>query len=255
MSRFIEILEKSGEPAPSRLGFAPAVSRDAAPPQIALVARVLAEDLAKDPGLAEADAAALLVGAEYPIPEAAVQALEDRLWGVRLSPSPSTLTVEQAQALAKQGCDFVIFESMDTEAAVLNDEDMGKIVVLTAETDEETVRALAGLSVDAVLFGPGIRGEPLTVSDLVAVQKVRQNVGRLFLVETPDGLQQADVEAMRNLGVDGLIVNVPPLKRASEVKKAIASLPKRQAQRDRTNALVPGASMKDYDSEDDEGEE
>ena len=63
MSRFIELLEKTGERAPSRLGFAPAVSREAAPPQIPLVARVLAENLAKDPELAEADATALLVGA------------------------------------------------------------------------------------------------------------------------------------------------------------------------------------------------
>ena len=249
MSTFIELLEKVGETAPAPLGFAAATARDAAAPQIVLAARVLADELSERPEAATADAAALLVETGYPLPDTAAGALKDRLWGVRLTPSPLAYTLEQVEALVERGCDFVVFESMDTEAAVLNDDDLGKIVTLAADVDEEVARTVADLPFDAVGFRPGIGKGPLTLSDLVALQRVRRLVGQPFLVEAPEGLEQADVEAMRNLGVEGLIVNVPPLERAAETAAAISSLRKRPARRRRSNALVPGASIEDDDDE------
>ena len=247
MSRFIELLEKVGETAPAPLGFAAATGRAAAAPQIVLAARVLAGDLTDGPEVAAADAAALLVETEYPLPDAAAEALKDRLWGVRLTPSPSAYTVEQVEALVEQGCDFVVFESMDTEAAVLNDDDLGKIVTLDADVDEEVGRAVADLPFDAVLFRPGVGKGRLALSDLVAVQRVRRLAGQPFVVEAPEGLEKADVEAMRNLGVEGLIVDVPPAARAEKTAAAIRSLRKRPSRRRRSDALVPGASIEDDD--------
>ena len=251
MSRFIELLEKVGETAPSPLGFAAATGRDDAAPQMALVARVAADDLASDQGLAEADAAALLVETEFPLPDAAAAALKDRVWGVRLVPSPAGYTVEQVEALVEQGCDFVVFESMDSAAAVLNDEELGRVVVLDADADEETSRAVAGLPFDAVFMGLNATNRPMTLGDLVDIQKVRQRAGQPFLVEAPAGLEPADIEALRNLGVDGLLVSVPPLERAAETRDAIRSLRKRPSRRQRSNALVPGASIEDDDHDHD----
>ena len=249
MSRFIELLEKVGETAPAPLGFAAATGRDDTAPQIALVVCVTADDLAKETGVPDANAAALLVETEYPLPDAASKALKDRLWGVRLTPSPSAYTVEQVEALVERGCDFVVFESMDTEAAVLNDDDLGKIVTLAADVDKEAARAVADLPFDAVVFRSGVGKGPLTLSDLVALQRVRRLAGQPFVVEASEGLEQADVEAMRNLGVEGLIVDVPPLEHAAETASAISSLRKRPARRRRSNALVPGASIEDDDDE------
>ena len=251
MSRFIELLEKVGDTAPSPLGFAAATGRDDAAPQMALVALVTADDLVESPGVADADAAALLVETEFPMPDAAAGALEGRLWGVRLVPSPAAYTVEQVEALVEQGCDFVVFESMDSAASILNDEELGRVVVLNADADEETSRAVADLSFDAVLLGWAVTGRPLILGDLVGIQRVRRNVGQPFLIEAPDGLEPADVEALRNLGVDGLVVSVPPLERAAETRDAIHSLGKRQSRRQRSNALVPGASIEDDDHDHD----
>ena len=147
MSKFIELLEKVGETAPSPLGFAAATGRDTAAPQMVLAARVLAGDLADGPEIAGVDAAALLVETEYPLGDSVADALEDRLWGVRLTPSPSAYTVEQVEALVERGCDFVVVESMDTEAAVLNDDDLGRVVTLDVNADEEVARAVADLPV------------------------------------------------------------------------------------------------------------
>ena len=252
MSRFIEVLEKVGETAPAPLGFAAATDRDDAVPQIVLAARVLAADVAEGPEVAAAEAAALLVETEYPLPDAAAEALEDRLWGVRLAPRPSTYTVEQVEGLVERGCDFVVFESLDTQAAVLNDDDLGKVVTLDVEADEEVARAVADLPFDAVLFRPDVGNGPLALSDLVALQRVRRLAGQPFLVEAAEGLGQADVEAMRNIGVDGLVVSVPPAERAAEAAAAIRSLRKRPSRRRRSDALVPGASIEDGDDHDHE---
>ena len=157
MSKFIELLEKVGETAPAPLGFAAATDRDDAVPQMVLAARVLAADVADGPEAA-AEVEALLVETEYPLPDGAAEALEDRLWGVRLAPRPSTYTVEQVEALVERGCDFVVFESMDTQAAVLNDDDLGKVVTLGSDVDEEVGRAVADLPFDAVLFRSRRRG-------------------------------------------------------------------------------------------------
>ena len=251
MSNFIEILEKVGETAPSPLGFAAATGGDDAAPQIALVARVSADDVAKDAGVAGADAAALLVETGFPLPDAAADALEDRLWGVRLLPSPATYTAGQVAALVEQGCDFVVFESLNSEAAILNDEDLGKVVALSADADEEASRAIGDLPFDAALFAPGVGSGPLTQGDLVVMQKVRRLVGQPFLVETPEGLGKADVEVMRNLGVEGLVVDVPPLERATETAEAIRSLRRRPSRRRRSNALVPGESIEGDDHDHD----
>ncbi len=251
MSKFIELLERVGETAPAPLGFAAATDRDDAAPQIALIARVTGDDLAQDPQIAGADAAGLLVETKYPMPEAAAEALEDRLWGVRLVPSPAPCTVEQVETLVEQGCDFVVLESMDSAAEILNDEDLGKVLVLDADADEETSRAVAELAFDAVLLGSAVAGRPLTLGDLVHVQKVRRLAGQPFLVECAEGLDKADLEALRNLGVDGLIVAVPPLERAAETRDAIRSLRRRSPRRQRSNALVPGASIEDDDHDHD----
>ena len=249
MSKFVELLERVGETAPSPLGFAAATADDDAAPQIALLGRVAAADVVEDPGLAGADASALLVETGFPLPDAAAEALADGLWGARLSPSPAAYTVEQVEALVEQGCDFVVFESMESAASILNDEDLGRVVTLAADVDEETARAVADLPFDAVLLRPDGVKSPLALGDLVAVQRVRRLAGQPFIVETSEGLARADLEALRNLGVDGLIVGVPPLERAAETAEAIRSLRKRPSRRQRSNALVPGASMEDDDAD------
>ena len=243
MSKFIELLERVGDTAPSPLGFAPAAGGDGAAPQIALAARVAAADAAKDPEIAS-DAGALLVETKYPLPDAAAGALEGRLWGVRLVP-PAAYTAEQVEALAEQGCDFVVIESMDSEAAILNDEDMGKVVVLGADAEEDTSRGVAGLPFDAVLFGPGVGSGPLTQGELVALQGVRRLAGKPFVVEAPEGLGKADAEVMRNMGVEGLMVDATCV---SETAAAIRSLRARPSRRRRSNALVPGASIEGGDA-------
>jgi hypothetical protein len=260
MSKFIDMLEKIGQETPGQIGFGPLSMRQVATPQIILVARLLPGDLEKDPGLGEARADAFLVGpasAEDPALDALAESIRNRVWGVRLEDFDSA----QAKQLSKRGCDFIVFESMATEAAVLNEEDLGKIVTVGSSLGEEVIRAVGELPVDGFLFGPALRTLPLTVQTLVDIQLVRGLVDKPFIVEAPLGLGQEDLEALRNLGIAGLIADIPPLDRIENLKEAADNLPKRRPRRRLRGALVPqapaaaGPQDSGPDDDDEDGED
>ena len=99
-----------------------------------------------------------------------------------------------------------MFESLETHAAVLNDEDLGVIAEVPSDMDEEAVRALLELPVDGVLFTPPLTELPLTIKDLMVVQTLRGLTDKPLLVEAPDGLDSTALESLRLAGVNALIV-------------------------------------------------
>ena len=239
MSKLIDLLERAGQQLPAPMGFA--AGRQKTAPPILLIGRVIPESLAKSPTLADADVDAFLV-ADGPALEALANVLEDRVWGVRAS----AFTAAYAQELAGKGCDYVVFESFETEASVLTQQqELGTIVTFTDEHDDETVRALADLPTDAALFGPGIREQPLTVKTAMALQKVLGALDKPMMAEAPDGIAQPDIELLRDIGVAGLIVDVDTkgdLDKVSGIRRDIESLPKPRGPRGSRDALVPQAS-------------
>ena len=238
MSRFIDLMEKAGQQAPSPMGFTRHSGGPDMAPQIVLAARLRADDLKKEPGLAEANAEAFLVAPSDEDTElsAVAESLGEQLWGVRLV----QFSAAQANQLMEKGCDFIVFESMETEAAVLNKEDLGKIVTLGPDLGEEVIRSACELPVDGILFSP-VRGT-LTVGSLVNIQRVRGITDKPFIVEAPEGLSQGDLEALRNLGVNGLIVDLTPLDKIEEVKGMIDSLPRRRPRRGHRDGVVPNVA-------------
>ena len=99
--------------------------------EIVLVARVLPDAVVKVPKLADSDADVYSLGADA-ADEKAIDgiagALKDQIWGLRPS---KELSLASGQELAKKGCDFVVLESWDTEASLLNEEDLGVIGTVT----------------------------------------------------------------------------------------------------------------------------
>lgn len=241
MSRLIDMLERSGERAAAPLGFGSASARQAAAPQVLLIARVLSEKLKEDPALAEADADAFLVGArstDDSTLDMIGQTLEKRVWGVRLP----EFTAAQAKALKDKGCDFIVFESMDTEAAVLNEESLGVIVTASHDVGDEVARAMRGLPLDGVLYSPSLRSFPLTVQALVDIRKVLGLLGGPFVVEAPNGIASGDIEALRNLGIAGLVSDLDAagdLEKLAKLRTDIAKLPRRRPKRERQTVVLP----------------
>ena len=238
MSKLIDMLEKAGQQLPGPMGFGPATERGAERNQIVLLARVLSDVLAKDRSLTEAQADAFLVGGNLDEAEEVANALGDHTWGFR----NTGLTAADASKLAESGCDFVVFESFESEAAVLNIEDLGVVVTVDADMDDETVHSLGALPVGAALVSPSLRELPLTVQTAANIQKLARLVGKPTIVEAPEGIGGQDIEVLRNIGVAGLIVDLDDtgdLDRIAKTREAIAKLPKRLPKSPRRDALLP----------------
>ena len=190
MSRLIDTIEKAGLQSAPPLGFGAAAGMEQAAPDLVLIESVSAGQI-DDPALGTSVADAIVVKSSGSTER--TPSLEGMVWGVR----SSSFTLEQSTDLVDKGCDFVVFESLETHASVLNDEDLGVIAAVPADMDEESVRALLELPVDGVLFTPPLREPPLTIGTLMAVQALRGLTDKSLLVEAPGraGLRRARVAA------------------------------------------------------------
>ena len=232
------MLEKAGREAPASIGFGQASGREDASTEVVLVARVLTEDLAKNPRLAEANVDAFLLAPKSARDSTlgpSAKALGGRIWGVRLA----KFSGAQVRTLLKKGCDFIVFERTETEAEVLNEDAVGTVVTLGSELAEEAIRATTELPLDAALFSPAQRTLPLTIENLIDIQRVLGLMDKPFIVEAPLGLGQGDLEALRNLGIAGLIVDMDSVGKIAELRGKIDGLPRRRRRGGRRNAILP----------------
>ncbi len=262
MSKLIELLDKTTDASPSPLGFGAASGRIAANPSIVLIGQAASDEVKGDPTLADSKADAFLVtmtSLDSNALDGIQKALKDRLWGVRVG----ALSEEQASQLKKQGCDFVVFDPENTAAAVLNDQDLGSIIAVNADLDEETGGAITGLSIDAAIYAPGESILPLTIQRLIEVQLVRDLVGKHFLISIPAGMTTSDLEVLKNAGISGMVMNLSSQEDIAKAKEAISRIPyRRPRSRDRgrysvqapTAGFVP-TSQRDIPDDDDEDDE
>ena len=232
MSRLIDTIEKAGLQSAPPLGFGAAAGMEQATPDLVLIESVRAEQVGD---LTTASSPADAIAVEDPATiDGTLQGLDGRIWGVR----SSSFTLEQATGLLDKGCDFVVFESLETHASVLSDEDLGVIAAVPADMDDESVRALVELPVDGVLFTPPLTELPLTIETLMAVQALRGLTDKSLLVEAPDGLDSAALESLRLVGVNALIVDHASGKAAC-VREMLLSLPRRRERQQHRSALIP----------------
>ena len=257
MSKLTDILERAGQSAPSRIGFG-ALSRDASPvPEIVLIGQVSGDEMINDRSLLDSQVDGVLVVLDSWSKRSLDRvrsALKGMTWGARAN----SISESQAKDLKDRGCDFIVFKADDTAAAVLNDDELGKIIAIDSELGGREARAIQGMSIDGVLSEPGDDLVPLTVRKLVNIQQSRGRIDKPFLVGTSSELGAADLEVIRNAGIQGLVVNLASPDAIARTRDAIAGLPRRRSRSRSRNAAVPGVPAGSGvavpgDDEDDEG--
>ena len=258
MSRLTDLLDKTQTSSPG-IGFA--ASRQAgATPDIAVIGRVSATELAADPALAGSPADALLVTLDASDSSAASRVgdtLKERLWGARVG----SASAEDSAALRDAGCDFIVFDPEGTAAAVLNDDALGKVIAVgfdEPEFDEDEARSIRTLAIDCALLTPTDGLLPLTVQKLLTIQKMRGIVRKRAILNVPAETGKSELETLRNAGVAAIAVSLAEVGEDIErIRDDIANLPRRKSQSTR-GANTPrvgfgggSASVEDF-GEDDE---
>jgi hypothetical protein len=254
MSKLIDTLEKVGQSAPSPLGFGGTSRTTSSVPEIMLIGQVAADELINDRSLLDAEVDGVLV-----VPDSWSKrsldrirsALKGKVWGVRAN----NITESQAVDLKERGCDFIVFEADHTEAAVLNDDELGKIIVVDSELRGREARGIQGLSIDSVLLEQEDKLVPLTVRKLIEIQQSLGRFDKPSLLGTSSEVGAADLEVLRNAGIQGLVVDLAAPDTIAKTRDAISGLPRPRSKSGSRSAAVPrvpasSAAAHEHDEDD-----
>ena len=242
MSKLLSKLEKINRGSPARLGFSTA-SRTERTPSMALIGRLSQNYTQGAKRLAKVEADGALLdggGLESKLPEAAA-ALGSIPWGIRAD----GLDGEGARELLEKGCDFFVVSPDKVTVEAVKDDRAAYLLVLPQDADERFLRAIEDLPVDAVIMSLGSPKSPLTLQHLITVCSVRSLFDKYLAVEAPVDLSSKEIEGLRDVGVDALVVDAA---RSSErtlgnLKEALLSAPRqRRSRSERVSPVLPRGS-------------
>ena len=256
MSRFLDQLERISQNTPTPLGFG--VSRAERNPGMALVALVSgnhADGCAAVNGLGPE--AAILAGAESPNGLLSLKdALSSTPWGV----SSDSLTGDDVKAYKEAGCDVLVFRLEGTQASALSSDDLARILRIEPDLSTSQVRGIDSLPVDVLLVDMTGHSGAWTLADIARVAGVSRRVDKYVLLHLAQPPEKDDLEAIRNVGVHGLALDVGSVSSEAmqELKSNLLDMPRqRSRRRDRPSATVPSSvfpSLSEPEREDEEEE-
>jgi hypothetical protein len=242
MSKLLDLLDRIRDGAPAPLGFG--VSRPEKLPGMALIGLVSKNHADGVAAVAQQGMdAAIVAGTDGPDgAHKAGEGLPDKPWGARVT----SLNQEEAQAYQEGGADLLVFPLEGTSASALANEEMARILCLDTKMEDRELRAVSSLPVDAYLLHLSQAGDSLTLSDLASVGSISRRSDKYILLEIEKPPDAKDLEALRDIGVHALLVDVDAVSSdgLKDLKTALMDMPKPTfKRRDRAVALLPGSAF------------
>ena len=172
--------------------------------------------------------------------------LAKKLDGVPWGPKVPELAVEEASRFREAGCDFLAFSPEKSVLGAMEGEDTAFFLCIEPDMEERALRAIEDLPVDGVLLPSSVIGLPITIQHLIDLGTIRGMFSKYLFLELPGVLSSRELEGLRDLGVDGVVVN-PTILSKEEIESMLASLkslPKKQRDKShRPDAVLPRSSM------------
>jgi hypothetical protein len=244
MSKLAESIRKAGKQEPAPIGFAAAAAKTTSPSVLVIV------NAGNDSGKA---AEALNKGADAVL----LDLDAGKLRGAKL-PDGAVVGVmagnagrEEAAALREAGADFLVISEASRGDALL-DEKLGFVITAPYDAEDNRLRLLGELSLDAVLVTAP--ETPVTVAGALALRRLAAFVRAPLLVETGAGAEAGLLHLLRESGAAGIVLPSSDIGKVGEVRERIASLPARGRKREeqRAEPLVPAQAMAGGHDDDDD---
>ncbi len=228
MSKLIDLIGRLGQQSAQPIGFGALTGRVEPAPTMALIGSAPAgkSGIDSDGGLpdgvdavvfSDEDARPVLEFLDSGVPEGLV-------WGA----SASSLGNADLNSLVEAGCDFVLVEPT-APAGVVGNPDLGTIVAASEPVDRLTGAAFRSLRVGGSLNTSEIGDGGMNFATLVNIVKVGASIGGVMLVRVSDSVSTADLTALRDAGVDGLVVPLDNTELVGQLVKSIPELPPRRS--------------------------
>lgn len=255
MSKLTDHLDALGRVSMAPLGFA-ARPRATASPTMLLIGAAPAAEADKYADSEGVDAF-LLTGADKVAADASpLNAFDGKLWGV----SVGEIGFDGLDNLKSKGCDFVVPSSDDHSAAVLRDDDMTRGYEVDTSLTEELARVIEFLPIDFLVLTPPPGLWPLKLSGLIKLESAVSLVGRHFVLRVEQPPTTEELEVVRNLPVDALLVDLTATSPDDlrKYRKCIDGLPPRKPRPgagDHHDATVPQTGVLDAGHQHEEEDE
>lgn len=257
MGRFIDKLKQVSQAVFPPMGFraAETVSK----PRMLLIANLSQADIDRLADyVAGADAGLISItklGSGAKILKEVAQLVPSIPWGGWLG-SPSQGRIKQIMA---SGCDFVVFPP-DTPLKVLDEAKVGMILAVEALLDEGLLKAVDELPADAVFITSEQKERhSLTWHHLMLFRRFVDLLAKPLLVPVPSDIAANELQALWNVGVDGVVVKVvpgQPVGRIKGLRQMIDGLtPPSKRKRMKARAIVPSLKEEATPITDEGGEE
>jgi hypothetical protein len=124
-------------------------------------------------------------------------------------------------------------------------EELGRFLVLDPGVEESELRAIASLPIDGFLLPmTGISGA-WSLQDLATVGSISRRVDKYILIEISQPPGKKELEALRDIGVDGLVLDVGAVssEQLSELQTDLLEMPKPEPRRKSKSIAILPASV------------
>ena len=259
MSKLLDKLDRIGRGRTTSLGFGSAGRAEKLPAMAVVGVLTDSKAYLKEAAiLSEVGADAVLV--EGAIPGKALTDLANKLESIPWGPKVGELGVDEATSFGEAGCDFLAFGPEKALLGAMEGESTAYFLCIDPGMEERFLRTIEDLSVDGVLLPSSSIGLPLTVQHMMTLGVVREAFSKYLFLELPGPLSAREIEGLRDMGIDGVVVN-PSVLSKEDIEGMISSLkslPKKQHNRSRRpDAVLPKPGMgfvagPDIDDDDDD---
>ncbi len=242
MNKFLDLLDNIREGAPAPLGFG--ASRAEKLPGIALISLVSGDHKKAITMVSKASVDAVIIeGLTTPSDVKKItKSLGNVPWGAKVS----ELSEGQAQGYQDDGSDLVVFNVEGTAASNLVCDQIARVLCIDIGLEEDKLRALASLPVDVFLLSMKDVSSPWSIQDLANLSVISRRVDKYILLEISVPPTGKDLEALRDIGVNGIVIDASEAsaKVYKDLRQNLIDIPRpKHSRRDRTRAILPGASF------------
>ncbi len=259
MSKLLDKLDRIGRGKTASLGFGSA-GRAEKLPAMAVVGVLTDQKAYTKQAAVLSDVGADAVLLEGAAPGKALTDLAKKLDGIPWGPKVPELGVDEAASFREAGCDFLAFGPEKALLGAMEGESTAYFLCVEPDMEERLLRTIEDLAVDGVLLPPSSVGLPLTVEHMMTLGVVREAFSKYLFLELPGPLSARELEGLRDMGIDGVVVNPSVLSKEDiqEMISSLKSLPKKQQNKSRRpDAVLPKPGMgfvsaPDIDDDDDD---
>ena len=239
MSKLIDLLDRISRGSPAALGFTAPIKRESIP-QMALLAKANSTKASILTKLKDANLDAFVLAGMHQSDkgsERALKYLKGSTWGATVA----NLDREASANYKPLGSDFLVFDIEGTRVDGIEEGDMGRVLRIPPNLDEAMLRGLEDLPVDAILLERPEAGTPLALTHMLAIGNVRAATSRYLLLEWDTDLTARELEHLRDLGVDGIVLDTEQssIEMFTRIRQGINALPKRKLKGDQRTATLP----------------